>query len=203
MPVHDFFRSFSETDEKFSSIDELPDHRSEAEKQFTPIAVYNQEKPDYAFAERLAEETINISGAWVTIFLKQPRVDKNDIENVWDEDPDPIYSQGQRLKAWFKTDPLNLELTRYGVDSPMKLTVVFSRAVLGKMVGLDRLIVPGDIIEAPYNAPKLRGPARFRVLNSYDSGNWHYRWLYYTAICELIFDDISIRVSHQQNSMIR
>ena len=56
MPAYDFFRSFNEKDERFMSIDELPDHRTEIEKQHTPLAVYNHAKPDYALAERVAED---------------------------------------------------------------------------------------------------------------------------------------------------
>ena len=33
MPIHDFFRNFDETDERFSSIDDLPDNRGEIAKQ--------------------------------------------------------------------------------------------------------------------------------------------------------------------------
>lgn len=203
MPIHEFFRSFDEKEERFSSIDDLPDNRSDIDRQFTPLSVYNQAKPDYAYAERLAEETINIGGAWVTVFLKQPYVDQEGIEDVWDEDPDPVYNQGFHMKAWVKVDSLNLELTRYGMDSPLQLTVVFPRAVLAKETGIERLLVPGDILEVPYNAPRLRGPARFRVINSYDSGNWHYRWLYFTTVCELILDDKSLKVPYQENSKVR
>jgi len=203
MPVYDFFRSFNEKDERFISIDDLPDHRTDIEKQFTPLSVYNHAKPDYAAAERLAEEVINISGAWITIFIKEPYVDRDGHDDVWDEDADPIYRQGIDMKAWVKVDSLNVELTRYGVDHPLQVTVVLSRAVLAKEVGLERLLSVGDVIEVPYNAPKLRGPARFQILNAYDSGNWHYRWLYYTAVCELIPDDKSVKVPHQENSKIR
>jgi len=125
------------------------------------------------------------------------------LDDVWDEDADPLYRQGINLKAWFKVDSLNLELTRYGIDSPLQVVCVFARAVLAKAVGLEQLVNLGDVIEMPYGAPKLRGPARFRVLNAYDSGNWQYRWLYYTAVCELVTGDKSLRVTHQDNSKIR
>lgn len=199
MPIHDFFRTFDGEGERFSSIDELPDFRSPIEKQSTPLAAFNHAKPDLAFAERLAEESINISGAWVTIYLKEPYLDHNDLNDVWDEDPDPIYQVGRDTKAWFKVDSLNIELTRWGVDSPLQITIVFPRAVLAKMVGMDRLLTVGDVIEIPYNAPKLRGPARFRVLNAYDTGMYHYRWLYYSAVCELLPADVALNVPHRDN----
>jgi hypothetical protein len=68
---------------------------------------------------------------------------------------------------------------------------------------MERLITVGDVIEIPFNAPKLRGPARFRVLNAYDSGNWQYRWLYYTAVCELLTGDDALQVPHRESSQIR
>ena len=203
MPVYDFFRSFNETDERFSSIDDLPDHRSVIEKQHTPLSVYNHASPDLALAERHAEEVVNISGAWTTIYLKEPNLDRDDLEDVWDEDADPLYQQGRDLKAYFKADSLNLELTRFGIDAPLQMTFTYSRAVLAKEVGMERLLTIGDIIEAPYNAPKIRGQARFRVLNAYDSGMFHYRWLYYTAVCELITGDEPLQVVFRESSEIR
>lgn len=203
MPIYDFFRTFNTDDERFSSIDELPDFRSEIEKQHTPLSVYNHAKPDLAFAERIAEETVNVSGAWVTLYIKEPFIDREGLDDVWDEDADPIYRQGIKLKGWFKVDSLNIEQTRWGVDSPLQVTVVFARAVLGKEVGLDQLISVGDVVEVPYNSPKLRGPARFRVLNAYDSGMFQYRWLYYTSVCELLTGDEAVRVTHNINSQIR
>ena len=203
MPVYDFFRTFNEDDERFSSINELPDCRSEVEKQHTPLAVYNHAKPDLAFAERLAEETINIAGAWVTLYIKEPFIDHDNLDDPWDEDADPIYRQGIKLKGWFKVDSLNIEQTRWGVDSPLQITVVFPRAVLGNIVGLKQLVTVGDVVEIPYNSPKLRGPARFRVLNAYDSGMFHYRWLYYTSVCELLTGDEALKVTHNLNSQIR
>lgn len=197
MPIHEFFSSFNETDERFSSIDDLPDFRSDIEKQHTPLSTYNHAKPDYAMAERLAEEAINISGAWVTLYLKEPYIDREGLDDVWDEDADPLYQQGRDLKAWFKVDSLNIELTRWGVDSPLQVTIVFPRAVLAKEVGMDKLLTVGDVIEIPYNAPKLRGPARFRVLNAYDTGMYQYRWLYYTAVCELLPADVALNVTHR------
>lgn len=203
MPVYDFFRTFNEDDERFSSIDDLPDFRSEVEKQHTPLAIYNHALPDLAFAEKLAEETVNISGAWVTLYIKEPFIDREGLDDPWDEDADPIYRQGIKLKGWFKVDSLNIEQTRWGVDSPLQITVVFARAILGKIVGLDQLTSVGDVVELPYNSPKLRGPARFRVLNAYDSGMFKYRWLYYTSVCELLTGDESLRVTHNINSQIR
>tara|TARA_R100001244_G_scaffold25113_3_gene25499 strand:+ start:7712 stop:8131 length:420 start_codon:yes stop_codon:yes gene_type:complete len=136
----------------------------------------------------------------VKLFIKEPYIDRDDLENPWDEDADPIYRPAMTMKAWFKVDALNVELTRWGVDSPLQITVVFARAILGKAVGFDQLISIHDVVEVPYNAPKLQGPARFRVLNAYDSGMFQYRWLYYTATCELMTGDEATRVTHLPHS---
>jgi len=199
MAIHDFFRNFNESDERFSSIDDLPDHRSDIEKEHTPLAIYNHDKPDLALAERWAEEAINIGGAFVVLFQKEPLLDKDGLDDVWDEDADPLYMPGVNLKASFKVDSLNIEFTQWGVDSKLQTTITFARAVLAKAVGMNRLLTVGDVIEIPYNAPKLKGPARFRVLNAYDSGNHNYRWLYYTAVCELLTGDEALKVTHRIN----
>jgi len=186
MPIHDF----DAQKEQFITIDEIQDNRSELEKQLSPLSVYNHNKPDIALAERYVEEFINVSGAWVSIF---PRIPKEKQElNVWDEDENPIYGDPIDLKAYFSPDPVSWELTRWGEDNPLKVDVVFSRAILLKRLG-DRLLVQGDVIELPYNEILARlfpvGPWRVQVLNGASTGNFHYRWLYYTVNCELMIGD--------------
>lgn len=155
-----------------------------------------------AYAEAQATEVINLSGAFTTLYVKEPHIDPDDIDNVWDEDANPLYRQGILIKGFIKVNPYNFELTRWGVDAPLKLTVVYARSELIKLVG-ERLLSIGDVIEVPYNAPKIQGPARFRVLNAFDSGMFKFRWLYYSAQVELLTGDLSLRVTHQRGSNIR
>ena len=188
--------NFDAQREQYISIDNIPEFRTEVEKQLTPISIYDHSKPDIAYAERMAEEVINISGAWVTVFLKQPKGDSPELE-VWDEDADPIYSVGKKMKAWFKPEPVLAELTRWGIDKPIRITVAFARTTLIKEPNIGmRLLVPGDVIEAPYNLPNTTdtGPLRFRILNSSQEGFFHYRWLYVKSICELITGDQALKV---------
>jgi hypothetical protein len=188
--------NFGQQREQYITIDSVPDFRTEVEKQLTPLSIYNHDKPDIAYAERMAEEVINVSGAWITLFLKQPKGDSAEIE-VWDEDADPLYSAGKKIKAYFKPEPVLAELTRWGVDVPIRITVVFSRASLMNDVSIGpRLLLPGDVIEAPYNLPSVlnMGPLRFRVLNSSQDGFFHYRWLYLKATCELLVGDLANQV---------
>lgn len=182
--------------EQFVTIDSIPDFRTEVEKQLTPIAIYNHDKPDIAYAERMAEELVNISGALVTVFLKEPKGDTAE-NDVWDEDADPLYRAGKKMKAYFKPEPSMTELTRWGIDTPIKIILVFSRAVLMKEPGIgERLLLAGDVVEAPYNMPTKfdTGPLRFRVLNTKQEGNFQYRWLYLHAICELLTGDEALKV---------
>lgn len=192
MAIH----NFDGMREQFVTIDNVPDFRSDVEKQLTPLSIYDHSKPDIAYAERMAEEIINVSGALVTIFLKEPKRDTSETE-IWDEDADPLYRAGIKIKAFFKPEPNLAELTRWGVDVPLRATIVFSRASLLKdpQIGA-RLLFAGDVIEAPYNLPTKFdvGPIRFRILNAKQDGFFQYRWLYLNAICELITGDQALQV---------
>jgi len=182
--------SFGSIAEGFSNIGGLSDFRSGIEKQLSPLASFNHEKPDLAFAERRAEEIINLSGAFVSVFAKMPKEDTPN--NVWDEDADPIYGNPRHLKALVKPEGISFELTRWGLDNAVKATVVFARAILLGEFG-DRLLVPGDMIEIPHNAifPKQLDvrPLRFRIINITPEGYFFYRWLYMNATCELQIGD--------------
>jgi hypothetical protein len=188
------------TNQQLVTIDAVPDFRTKVEKQHTPLALYDHSKVDIAYAERLAEEIVNISGAWVTVFLKEPKRDTNG--DVWDEDADPQYRSGVKTKAYFKPEPVQSELTRWGVDTATKATIVFSRASLFNEPGIGtRLLLPGDVIEAPYNyATKFdMGAFRFRILNVKHDGFFEYRWLYMHAVCELLTGDDALKVKTNNN----
>lgn len=162
----------------------------------SPLSLYNHEKQDIAYAERLAEEVVNLSGAIVTVFLKEPKRDSPELD-VWDEDADPLYQNGKVMKAYFKPEPTQGELTRWGYDLRLRMTAVFSRAALFKHPNVgQRLLQPGDVIEAPYNLPTNfdEGPLRFRIINTTQSGFFEYRWLYLECTCELLTGDKAVAV---------
>ena len=192
---------FGSPEDKYISIDNLPDFRSDVEKQLTPISIYNHDKPDLAFAERMAEEVINVSGAIVVVYARLPKGDSEQLE-VWDEDADPVYSNGKTTKAYFKPEPILTELTKWGVDVPIRVTIVFSRAMILKEYG-HRMLQPGDVIQAPYNLPNQfsNGIMRFRILNSSQEGFFMYRWLYLKTICELLTGDeaANVKFNNQKN----
>jgi hypothetical protein len=199
MGIHNF-----NTGQEFVSIDKIPDHRSDDEKLFSPLAVYNHDSPDIAYAERLAEELVNLSGAWVTIF---PRTQNHGIvDEVWDEDRDPTYKSGIKFKGQFAPAAPDIELLKWGVDIANKCTISFSRAAIFKQFG-KRMLTVGDIIELPHNtlSPLQTSTPyessdmlnRYRILNAADDGNFKYRWLYWKCICENITGDSTIDVEHR------
>lgn len=205
MPIYDF-----DFQQKFISIDKLPDNRSEAERLNTPLAVYNHDSPDIAYAERLAEEIVNISGAVVTIYKR--RRNEGNRNDVWEEDADPTYKHGYRMKGRFAPEPAEISLTRWGVDVPTRMNITFCRAVVYKQFGKE-MIVEGDVIVAPHNTligtqfTDLRdGPGNrmdtFRVIKSGDTGNFKYRWLYWTVTVEAITGDDSIQVDFRKEARI-
>lgn len=192
MPIYNF-----NSGERLTTMDSIPDFRSDAEREESPLSLYNHDKPDIAYAERMAEELINLSGAVVTVFLKEPKGDTEDME-VWDEDADPMYRNGVQLKAYIKPENIAIELTKWGLDVPLNMDIVFHRSTIISTFG-KRLLAVGDVIRVPYNAAKalMSEPKRdfdFRILNVYDSGNFQYRWLYYTAKSQLITGDEALKV---------
>lgn len=190
--------NFSSTpeDQRFLSIDKIPDHRSDIEKLQSPLSAFNTDKEDLGYVERFAEEVINLGGAPVRVYLKMPNIDRNNLEGPWDEDADPLYSNGIMLKAYFKPQPRKMDLLAYGVDAKIPVVITFSRATLIQTVGIgERLIQPGDVIEIPYNHvdERMSGPMKVRVLNATPAGNYHYRWLYHECACENITGDEALQ----------
>lgn len=181
-----------------TAIDRQTDFRNDTEKESSPLSVY-QDNADGGIAENIAEEFINISGAWVIIKV---RTNHDGYDDVWDEDVDPTYKNGFKTKAYFKTEPLQTELTKWGVDVPNKTTITFPRAKIYHQFG-NRMLRAGDLIDVPYgaiiNVPKQLVDTsalhlvQYRVLNTYETGNFKYRWLYLNCDAEVITGDMTVR----------
>src|SRR5579871_1797860 len=101
----------------------LETFRSETEQRHTQIALHDPHSNDLACARRLADEMINVSGAEVKVYA---RTDNSDYDKVWDADFDPTYWNAFRIKAYFKPQPLEVELKKWGADTPNKTEIVFS-----------------------------------------------------------------------------
>jgi hypothetical protein len=196
--IHDF-----DPQQQFVSIDKLPDPRLDQEKTNSLLSSYNHDSPDIAYAERLAEELVNLSGAWITVYQRTQNEGNKD--EVWDEDADPTYRNGKKIKGFFEPAPADIQLTRYGVDIQNQTTVHFSRANIFQTFG-KRMISEGDVLIVPHNTmsaaqiPDIREGVhnrvdRYRVIKASDSGNFKYRWLYWSALIENITGDQTIDVS--------
>ena len=196
MPIHDF-----QSDQSFSSPIGANDFRSCAEKEQSKLSVFNYDNPDLAYAERTAEEIINLSGA--VVFVHPRTNNEGNVDEVWDEDSDPTYENSIMLKAYFQPEAPGIELTKWGIDSEVKATIFFARAKILNTFG-ERMIRTGDLIEIPHNTLTPLQVAdvggiqnrmdRFRVLNATDDTNYRYRWYYWKCVLENITGSDTIDV---------
>lgn len=187
MPIYNF--EFRQPDQ---SMDKMPDFRSDAEKLLSPASQYNPEIADIAVVERWAEETCNISGAFVALYLRMEN--KSTVDEVWNESQDVVYASPKWVKGVWKPQPLSDQLTRFGVDAPNKSIITFSRASMLKDFG--RIVREGDVIAVPQNeADKTSGLSiqheylYYRVINVTNNGQFRYRWIYTRCACEPLTGD--------------
>ena len=166
----------------------LESFRSESEQRHTPLAIHDVESKDIAVARALAEEMINVSGAEVKVFV---RTDNADFDAVWDEDSDPTYWNPIYLKAFFKPEPIETELTKWGADTKNKTEVIFTHYKIHQLLS-DRMLRTGDVLQLPYNAAAI-SPKNYRILNATPSGNFRYTWLYLTCQVETLTADVAVR----------
>jgi len=167
-------------------------HRTDMQRTNPLIQLHDSESLDHTLAADIADEIVNISGAEVIVYI---RTDSESYDEVYEEDPDPTYKSGIRMKAYFAPQPIAAQLTPWGIDVENQTTVVFGKERVYAEFG-DRMIRIGDIIELPYNASGIR-PDRFRVLNAFDSGNFRYNWLYWSCQVENITNDITIDIDQK------
>jgi hypothetical protein len=191
-----------DTHQQFVTIDNVPDPRTDAEKLNSMLSVYNHDNNDIALMERQVEELINISGAFVTIFKRNRNQANRD--EIFDEDADPTYTRGVKLKGMFIPQPAEAQLTRWGVDIQNQTTIHFSRANVFKTFG-KFMITEGDIAIIPHNTLTVAQVTdlregignrldRYRVIKSSDTVNFKYRWMYWSCILENLTGDTSIDV---------
>jgi len=186
---------FSQVNDKANDIaagQKQPSFRSDVSQENPLIQLHDPDSPDMAYAARVAKEIIRISGAHVIVYT---RTHNNDVDDVWEEDANPTYRAGKHYKAFFVPEPIKTELTRFGSDTENNVEIVFDREQIYQDFG-DRMLHAGDIIEVPYNSAFHR-LGKFRILNARDSGNFRYKFLYFTCECQNITDDITINIDHQ------
>lgn len=186
MTIPNFGRINGVSESDFANIYNSFTNKSEDSK----LAQYNNDAADLKLARSMVEEQINISGADVIVYL---RTDNGDHDNVWDEDADPTYLNPVNMKAYYKPEPIQSELTRWGVDTKTKLEITFAYTHIVKEFG-DRLLRPGDVIQIPYNNLNIN-PINYRVLNATPMGNHRYNWLFIQCSVEQLTADITVRVT--------
>lgn len=200
MPLYNF-----DPHQQYSSIDKIPDTRTDEERLNPLLALYNPDSMDMAYAERSADELINLSGAWITVYKRNRKTGHRD--EVWDEDADPTYKLGVKMKGLFAPAPAEILLTKFGVDIQNQTTVHFARTAVLKQFGLE-MIAEGDVLVIPHNTLTVTqntdarsGPLNrmdtFRVIKSSDTNNFRYRWLYWSCLVENLTGDVSIQVDHR------
>ena len=164
------------------------DFRSDVEKQFPNIQLYDPNNPDIAMAMSLARENINVCGASVVVYA---RTDNADVDEVWGEDADPSYWQPFDIKAFFVPKPLEMELTKWGVDIPNDTDIVFCRQDIIEKLG-ERILRVGDVIQVPNNSIAYK-PKNYIVKNAQEIGNYMFNWLYIKCNTELLSGDITVQ----------
>lgn len=187
MAIHDF--SFNEP---ISNLPSFVDLRSDEEIAHPTYSVQDYDSPDIGMVVKMAEETINTSGAEVIVHA---RTNNGDIDEDWDEDPNPTYENPVIVKGFFVPQPLEQELTKWGVDQVNPVEIVFFRNHVFSQ-WKNRLLRSGDIIELPYNSATSSPPKYYRVDNAKETGNYRYMWLYVLCQCTLITGDPNIRPAH-------
>lgn len=185
MSIHRFGQSEQVGPDRFDSV--LKSFRSDVEQLHPPVQLHDEESPDLKYARLLADEVVNVSGANVKIYFRT----NNHYDKVFDEDADPTYYGPILLKAFFKPQPLEMELEKFGSQIDNKAEIVFSHRHIHERFG-DRMLRPGDVIDTPYNAA-AHSPKYYKIENAQPTGNYRYHWLYLTCQVVTLDADISIR----------
>jgi hypothetical protein len=163
--------------------------RSDIEQSNPLFKVYDMESNDVATVKQLAKEMIQVNGAPCKIHI---RTDNADHDKIFDEDADPTYWSPIELRGFFVPNPMEYELTPWGVDSPNKTVIVFCLDEVSAKFP-NRLFRTGDLIELPYDSKSQQKPKYFKIDNAQETGNFRYNWLYLTCQTTLIVGDVNLR----------
>lgn len=163
--------------------------RSDMEREYPTIQVHDFDSPDVRAASRIAEECIHVSGAEINLYH---RTDNEDVDHVWDSDPDPTYWAPIVMKAFAPPKTIELALKSWGVDAKVTLEMHFALGELVRRFGT-RIVRPGDVIGVPYNAIGNILPMNFRVVNATPFGNYRYVWMYLQCNLESLTGDLTVQ----------
>ena len=174
--------------------------RSDTDRENSKANISNQ-NADIAYMEKQAIDFIYESGLHTLVYLRVN--DLGNVDVVWEEDNDPLYHQPVKVKGQFVPEQMVTSLKKWGVESETKFKINYSRAQLLNMLGT-RLIRKGDVIKIDHNTlvqtqntefidGEFGVADKFRVIDAFDTGNFNYRWLYWTCIVESLTGDITVR----------
>jgi hypothetical protein len=192
-----------ELQQAYSSLQNANDHRTDAQKDNSKVAVYDHSNPEIANMEMEALNLVQDSGAPTLIYLRSD--DTGQTDETYNETSNPIYLPPVLVKAMYKPESITLVKVKWGIDADAKFKIHYSRAYLLGLFG-SRLIRNGDIISVPHNTliqtqatefleGKINRLDKFRVVHAQDTGNFNFRWLYWTCDVEPLSGDIAIRPS--------
>ena len=185
--------NFDNKKELFSTVDKIPDPRTDEQKENSPLSQYNHENPDIALAERQAQELTELAGVPIIIYkYKIMEHVKDSVQDLWNEEQTKIYDNGTWAKGLIKMDLFQQYLTKFGIDTPLKLNVNFSRTKLLELFG-EELIRVGDVLRIPLNIPGKQFPHYFSVVEAHSASNFKFRWIYWTCQTVLMLNDDEIR----------
>jgi hypothetical protein len=188
-----------ELQQSYSSLQDAKDNRTDEQKNSSKIAIYDHSNPEIANMEMEALNLINDSGAPTLVYRRSD--DTGQTDDGYNETT-PQYLEPDNIKAIFKPEQVSLSKVKWGIDVNIKMTLSYSRAYLLGLYG-SRLIKIGDVVAVPHNTliqtqsteyleGKVNRLDKFRIINSFDAGNFNYRWLYWNCIAEPISGDIVI-----------
>ncbi len=195
------FEFDDELQQSYTSLQNAKDLRSDADKTNSKLAIYDHSNPEIANMEMEALNIINDSGAPTLVFRRTDDIGQTD--ETYNETPNPIYHQPDIIKGMFKPESVSIVKVKWGIDTDVKFKIHYSRAFLLGLYG-SRLIRVGDVIAVPHNTliqtqsthfleGKINRLDKFRVTHANDTGNYNYRWLYWTVDVEPLSGDISVR----------
>lgn len=181
--------NFSSTHEQ-PPVSTLLDFRSDVEQSNPLFQAHDVDSADISIVRQITREMIQVNGANVKIHA---RTDNADHDKVFDEDADPTYWPPiSDIKGFFVPQPLEYELTLWGVDTNNKTEIVFSLEEIASKLP-NRLLRPGDLIEVPYNSQSQQKPRYYAVNNAQEFGNFRYTWLYMKCQATLLVGEINLR----------
>lgn len=184
---------------EYSNLDDQNDFR---DPDNSKLSIFNgSENPDVAYMEREAFNYIHESGVPTHIYLRTN--DIGNVDEVWEEESNPIYDKPIEVRGRFLPEAMSVALNKFGIDNNVKFDIHYSRAELLSLFGV-RLVRSGDIIQIPYNTlvqtqntefidGKMGLADHFRVISANDTGNFDFRWLYWTCHVELLTGNYTVR----------